>query len=259
MNNLIFQDENAEQLFETDFLRAEKYLDRFTELCAKTDQLATKDTSEITQFRKIDEDGSNLPEDKFHVPSSRSKIESCPIGYLNKEVRIEQLIELARSGFDSGSPRKRDTWPKSVPDYGTASMFVNTSDRDCPGSDGYALKEEIERIKYRIISPSINKKVSTKLCTPPTEVSHFNKMLDLKEGFHCLYAEGILRDVKLRTTTQIFHAHKNIIYVRSPVFRAMFTTDIKENLQECVDITDLEDATVPRMLLYMYTNAMEDF
>ncbi|GFY77022.1 hypothetical protein TNIN_57851 [Trichonephila inaurata madagascariensis] len=84
-------------------------------------------------------------------------------------------------------------------------------------------------------------------------------MLDLKEDFHCLYAEGILRDVKLRTTTQTFHAHKNILYVRSPVFRAMFTTDIKEKVQECVDITDLEDATVRRMLLYMYTNALEDF
>ncbi|GFY72399.1 uncharacterized protein TNIN_394941 [Trichonephila inaurata madagascariensis] len=31
-NDLIFKDENAEQLFETDFLSAEKY--RFTELCA---------------------------------------------------------------------------------------------------------------------------------------------------------------------------------------------------------------------------------
>ncbi|GFW88398.1 hypothetical protein TNCV_2287241 [Trichonephila clavipes] len=33
MNDLIFKDENAEQLFETEFLSAEKYRDRFTELC----------------------------------------------------------------------------------------------------------------------------------------------------------------------------------------------------------------------------------
>ncbi|GFT21337.1 uncharacterized protein TNCV_3816221 [Trichonephila clavipes] len=33
INDPIFKDENAEQLFETDFLSAEKYRDRFTELC----------------------------------------------------------------------------------------------------------------------------------------------------------------------------------------------------------------------------------
>ncbi|GFU20318.1 hypothetical protein TNCV_3565291 [Trichonephila clavipes] len=44
--------------------------------------------------------------------------------FLNKEVRREQLIELTRSGFASGSPRKRDTSLKSVPDYGTAPMLL---------------------------------------------------------------------------------------------------------------------------------------
>ncbi|GFY65962.1 uncharacterized protein TNIN_378391 [Trichonephila inaurata madagascariensis] len=83
-----------------------KYRDRFTELCAKIDHLATKETSEIvtsqrkfklpkielkkfsgdakeymtfwTQFRKIDEDSSIPPEDKFQyllqavVPKSKA-------------------------------------------------------------------------------------------------------------------------------------------------------------------------------------------
>ncbi|GFY47684.1 DUF1758 domain-containing protein [Trichonephila inaurata madagascariensis] len=93
MIDLIFKDENAEQLFETDFLSAGKYRDRFTELCTKTDQLATKEMSEIVtsqgkfklpkielkkfsgdakeyltfliQFRKVNEDSSIPPEDKF--------------------------------------------------------------------------------------------------------------------------------------------------------------------------------------------------
>ncbi|GFU36569.1 uncharacterized protein TNCV_2830091 [Trichonephila clavipes] len=37
INDLIFKGENAEQLFETDFLSAKKYRGRFTELCAKID------------------------------------------------------------------------------------------------------------------------------------------------------------------------------------------------------------------------------
>ncbi|GFU39956.1 DUF1758 domain-containing protein [Trichonephila clavipes] len=95
-------------------MSAEKYRDRFTELCAKIYQLATKETSEIvtpqrkfklpkielkkcsgdakeyltfwTQFRKIDEDSSIPPEDKFQflqqavVPKSTAArvVESFP-------------------------------------------------------------------------------------------------------------------------------------------------------------------------------------
>ncbi|KAF8785753.1 hypothetical protein HNY73_011259 [Argiope bruennichi] len=263
-----------------DFLSAEKYRDRYTELYTKFDQLSLKETTEIassqrkfklpkiefktfngnskeyltfrSQFRKIDEDSSMPPEDKFQyllqaiVPKSKiarvfesfpvtadnyskaidqlkdrfgredllvqiyvrdllsmvmkngisgratpdlptlydelkSKIrafeslgrtqekyadflsplvESCLseeiliarerhrnfneasdgirsleqlLNFLNKEVRGEQLIELARSGFASGSQRKLDTCPKSVQDYGTASMLVNTFDKSAPG------------------------------------------------------------------------------------------------------------------------------
>ncbi|KAF8785238.1 hypothetical protein HNY73_010810 [Argiope bruennichi] len=37
------------------------------------------------------------------------------LNFLNKEVRGDQLIELARSDIASGSQRKRNTCPKSVP------------------------------------------------------------------------------------------------------------------------------------------------
>ncbi|GFY75413.1 TD and POZ domain-containing protein 4 [Trichonephila inaurata madagascariensis] len=81
---------------------------------------------------------------------------------------------------------------------------------------------------------------------------------DLKEDFETLYAEGILSDVQLRTATQTFNAHKNILSARSPVFRAMFSNDMMEKVQECVPVPDLEADTVRRMLLYMYTKALKD-
>ncbi|GFV66203.1 uncharacterized protein TNCV_355831 [Trichonephila clavipes] len=126
MNDLIFKDENAEQLFETDFLSAGKYRDRFTELCA-IDQLATEETSEVvtsqrifnlpkielkkfsedakeyltfwTQFRKIDEDSSIPPEDQFQyllqVVVSNSKaarvVERFPATADNYQKAIVQL------------------------------------------------------------------------------------------------------------------------------------------------------------------------
>ncbi|GFU03189.1 protein roadkill [Nephila pilipes] len=82
------------------------------------------------------------------------------------------------------------------------------------------------------------------------------KMVDLRKDFECLYVEGILSDVELRTATRTFPAHKAILSSRSPVFLAMFTTDMKEKLQECVDVPDVEDEILRRMLLYVYTNAL---
>ncbi|GFS70586.1 TD and POZ domain-containing protein 1 [Nephila pilipes] len=95
-------------------------------------------------------------------------------------------------------------------------------------------------------------------CMSDTEVRKLDCMADLKEDFECLYIAGIHSDVKLRTATQTFHTHKSFLSARSPVFRKMFETDMKEKIQECVDIPDLEDDTVRRMLQYVYTNALKD-
>ncbi|GFY70229.1 TD and POZ domain-containing protein 2 [Trichonephila inaurata madagascariensis] len=129
---------------------------------------------------------------------------------------------------------------------------------ECSWQDGSPSTRTIERIDFGISSPFFGDEVSAKSCPTLPEVRQCDKILDLKEDLECLYAEGILSDVKLRTSSQTFHAHKAILSARSPVFRAMFQTDMKEKIQECVDVPDLEDDTVRQMLLYVYTNALED-
>ncbi|GFU79736.1 TD and POZ domain-containing protein 3 [Trichonephila clavipes] len=90
------------------------------------------------------------------------------------------------------------------------------------------------------------------------EVSQLTSTSDLKDDFEHLYSEGILSDVTLRTASETFNAHKTILSARSPVFLAMFTTDMKESMQDYVDVSDLDNDIVRRMLLYMYTNNLED-
>ncbi|GFR03374.1 TD and POZ domain-containing protein 3 [Trichonephila clavata] len=113
------------------------------------------------------------------------------------------------------------------------------------------LKESI----LGFLHPALVMLVLNHICHPPNY--QFNKMLDLKEDMKCLYDEGAFSDVKIRTNTQTFHAHKAILSARSLVFRAMLMTDMKEKIQESVDVPDLEDDTVRQMLLYVYTNALE--
>ncbi|CAL1297904.1 unnamed protein product [Larinioides sclopetarius] len=65
-------------------------------------------------------------------------------------------------------------------------------------------------------------------------------------------------DFNLKTETEIFPVHRAILGVRSPVFKAMFSHDIKENENKSVDVPDLSADTVRRMLLYIYTDKIEN-
>ncbi|CAL1294230.1 unnamed protein product [Larinioides sclopetarius] len=65
-------------------------------------------------------------------------------------------------------------------------------------------------------------------------------------------------DVKLETKTNTFPIHTLILSARSPVFKAMFSNDMKEKTSGCADVSDLQDETVRRFLLYLYTDQLED-
>ncbi|XP_055942458.1 speckle-type POZ protein-like [Argiope bruennichi] len=63
-------------------------------------------------------------------------------------------------------------------------------------------------------------------------------------------------DVKLQTDTETFPAHTAILSAHSPVFEAMFNTNIKETIKKCVHIDDIDAATVKRMLVFLYTDTL---
>ncbi|GBM35406.1 hypothetical protein AVEN_181506-1 [Araneus ventricosus] len=126
ITNLILKDEDAERAYEEDFLSAEKYRDRFSELCAQIRRLSMKETetkefsekrkfiySKIelkkctgdakeylsfwSQFRKIHEDTSIPNEDKMQavVPKTKAArvVESFPATAENYSKAIAQLKE----------------------------------------------------------------------------------------------------------------------------------------------------------------------
>ncbi|GBO25321.1 Speckle-type POZ protein [Araneus ventricosus] len=67
-----------------------------------------------------------------------------------------------------------------------------------------------------------------------------------------------LSDVKLKTKSQTYPAHTFILGARSPVFKSMFSSDMKEKINGCVDIEDLNDDTVLRLLRYIYSAEVEE-
>ncbi|GFQ71295.1 tdpoz2 [Trichonephila clavata] len=126
---------------------------------------------------------------------------------------------------------------------------------ECDTATGNML-EEIEKASYGCLSSiqegniTSNNLKSKKVFLDPTRI--------LKENLEFSYTENLLCDTKLKTKTGLFNAHKFILGARSPVFKAMFTTDMREKNNECVTIEDLDDDTVQRMLLYIYTATLQD-
>ncbi|CAL1299676.1 unnamed protein product [Larinioides sclopetarius] len=130
--------------------------------------------------------------------------------------------------------------------YNMLTLFCH-----CCFSNG-ELIEEIETIQNSIIPSkylasvrSNSSKKTSIMTTGATEV--------LKS----LYTNQILCDVKLRAQMEIFPAHRNILSARSPVFRTMFTSDMREKSSQIVDIPDINADVLRFMLQYVYTESLE--
>ncbi|GBM11925.1 TD and POZ domain-containing protein 1 [Araneus ventricosus] len=87
---------------------------------------------------------------------------------------------------------------------------------------------------------------------------HTESLTTLKDDLNSLFKEEILCDTKLKTANATFPAHALVLSARSSVFKSMFTTDMKEKTNKCVDIDDLDDDAVRRMLLFMYSDTLDD-
>ncbi|GBL98952.1 Speckle-type POZ protein [Araneus ventricosus] len=73
-----------------------------------------------------------------------------------------------------------------------------------------------------------------------------------------LFKESAISDINLKVGSEIFPAHKAILSARSPVFKAMFTANMKEKKDTCIELEDIESETLHRLLLYIYTDTIED-
>ncbi|GBN87733.1 Speckle-type POZ protein [Araneus ventricosus] len=77
---------------------------------------------------------------------------------------------------------------------------------------------------------------------------------DLKD----IYNSKFLTDVVLKTKTNSFPAHKNVLCARSPVFKVMMSNDMKEKNSDSIQVDDLGDGTAQQLLLFLYSDKLED-
>jgi len=63
-------------------------------------------------------------------------------------------------------------------------------------------------------------------------------------------------DVTLTSGEKVFYCHKGILSARSPVFKAMFQSNMKENELGTVEIEDIQQEAFSEFLQYIYTGSI---
>ena len=105
-----------------------------------------------------------------------------------------------------------------------------------------------------VYSPEATPSVSGFPCeklAPPID----NCLKQMSEPFGKFFGNKKFSDVKIISGDEEFHCHRIILSGRSPVFEAMFRTDMIENNSEEVPIKDIDPKVVREMLHFIYNGA----
>ena len=81
-----------------------------------------------------------------------------------------------------------------------------------------------------------------------TWIHHFEHLLDTKSH----------SDVVVEVQTTKFDAHKLVLMARSPVFEAMFNSNLTENQTNILKIEDIEPEVFAEILRFIYTDQVEN-
>ncbi|XP_055953116.1 protein maternal effect lethal 26-like [Argiope bruennichi] len=126
---------------------------------------------------------------------------------------------------------------------------ILSMDWECFFSKGITLEE----ISYGSSSSENSEPDKTDL-TNNDMVSPAISLIDTLKSF---YVEKLLCDVQLKTRTGTFPAHKIVLSALSSVFQTIFSSKVNEEENDCVDMEELDDDTLIRMLGYIYASNVE--
>lgn len=83
-------------------------------------------------------------------------------------------------------------------------------------------------------------------------------MNELYEDFGNLFSDSIHSDCTIIVKSKEFKVHKSVLSARSPVFKIMFLSKMKEAADSKVDITDVEPSTFEQLLIFIYSGKIPE-
>ncbi|GBM81191.1 hypothetical protein AVEN_164308-1, partial [Araneus ventricosus] len=81
---------------------------------------------------------------------------------------------------------------------------------------------------------------------------------EVSDDFRSMYQGKIFSHIIVKTKDATFHAHKSVLCVSSSALKEAFTKDLRDKPSHTLKMEDLEDDTVSRLLLFLYTDSLED-
>lgn len=85
-----------------------------------------------------------------------------------------------------------------------------------------------------------------------------NLMEKLSDDFKCALECDDLKDVTFMVEDKVVKAHKAILGARSPVFKNMFMSNMREMKENVVEVTDIKLDTFQEMLHFIYVGSFTE-
>ncbi|XP_057340002.1 speckle-type POZ protein-like [Microplitis mediator] len=120
------------------------------------------------------------------------------------------------------------------------------------------LTKKDELLPYDILTIGIELTVFNDPVGISTNVPFNESKAFMAHDYEKLYESKMGSDVELIVQEKKFQAHKFILMVRSPVFQAMLTTDMRENREKTITIKDMDSEVFKSMLEFLYTDKVND-
>jgi BTB/POZ domain len=108
---------------------------------------------------------------------------------------------------------------------------------------------------YVVENASISDRQKLERSKRQNETEHMEDSVRL---FRELWESGQFSDFTITAGDQEFKVHKNVVGSRSPVFAAIFESDMKEEKTGEMEITDFNAETVERLLSFLYTGVVQE-
>jgi len=130
------------------------------------------------------------------------------------------------------------------------AKFVSHSSIRLPSNKRFTVLCELSLLGDAVLRSGTNK---TRVLKDESRNTH-RVSLDM-----CSFLEsGEFSDCIVTCGVYEYNCHKIILARRSPVFKAMFSNDMKENIESKVVIDDLDQETVYEMLYYIYSGNLKN-
>ncbi|XP_057340101.1 speckle-type POZ protein-like [Microplitis mediator] len=166
----------------------------------------------------------------------------------NREVKTEYSL------FILNNEKKQVNKNKLVKTFGTDNNwgilpFITKED---------LLEKEDELLPDDILTIGIELTVFDDSVVISTNVPFDESKASMAHDYEDLYESKLGSDIELIVQEKKFQAHKLVLMVRSPVFRAMLTTDMKDNREKTITIKDMNSEVFKKTLEFIYTDKVDD-